>query len=82
MTLCFDFIGGGLGTSGALVVSLIISLTGGLSKPSFHPVQGPFVVLTVSGSFPEVLHFSLEKLRFVANCFCPMSKCINYTVPD
>ena len=80
MTLCFDFIGGGLGACSALVVSLITNLTGGLGMPSFHPVQGPFGVLTVCECFSEMIHFLLEKLRFIANCFCPMSRCINYTV--
>ena len=52
MTLCFDFTGGGLGACRALVVSLITNLTGQLGKPSFHLVQGPFRVLTVSECFP------------------------------
>ena len=73
MTLCCDFIGGGLGAIGAMVVSLITSYTGGLSKPSFHPIKGPFGALKVSECFPEVLHFCLEKLRFIANYFCPVS---------
>ena len=38
MTLGFDFIGGGLGTCSALVISIITVITGGLGKPSFHPV--------------------------------------------
>ena len=49
MTLCFGFFGSGLGAGGTLFVTLITNLTGGLSKLSFHPVSGPFGVLTVSG---------------------------------
>ena len=42
MALVFDFIGSGLGTSGALVVSPIIDLTGGPIKPFLYLVQSPF----------------------------------------
>ena len=48
MTLCFGFFGGGMGACRALFVSLITSITGGLGKPSFHLVKGPFWVLIVS----------------------------------
>ena len=36
MNLSFDFIGGGLGTCGALVTSIITNLTGGLGNSSLH----------------------------------------------
>ena len=42
MTLCFEFIGDGLSTSGVLVVSIITFLSGMLGKPSLHLVYGPF----------------------------------------
>ena len=38
MTLSVYFIGGGLGTCGALVVSIITNLTGGVGKPFLHSV--------------------------------------------
>ena len=38
IALGFYFIGGRLSNSGALFVSIITFLSGGLSKPSFHPV--------------------------------------------
>ena len=69
MTICFDFIGGGLGACHTLVVSHINNLNGWHSKPSLHPVQNPFGVFTVSQCFSEMLNFPLEKLRFIAICF-------------
>ena len=69
MTLGFDFTGGGLSTSGVLGIGTVVSLAGKFQEPSFHPVYGPFGVLAVSEYFPEVVHFFLEKLRFVASCF-------------
>ena len=56
MTLYFDFICSGLGTCGALVVSLIANLTGWVGKPFLHPVQSPFWVLALCECFPEMLH--------------------------
>ena len=79
MTLGFYFIDGGLSANSALVVSITTTLTGKLRKPSFHPVYGPFGVLAVSEHLPEMIHFFLEKLRFITNCFGPVGKCINYT---
>ena len=46
MTLCFEFIGDGLSTSGVLVVSIITFLSGMLGKPSFQPAYGPVGVPT------------------------------------
>ena len=43
MTLGFDFIGSGLGTCGALVVSSINDLTGGPGKPFLHLVPKPIL---------------------------------------
>ena len=80
MILCFDFIGGRLGACSALVVSHITNLTGWLGKPFLHPVQSPFGDLAMCECFSEMLHFILEKVRFIANCFCSMGKSINYTV--
>ena len=71
MGLCFDFIGGGLGACSALVVSLINNLTGGLGKPSLHPVQGPFGILTVSECCPEMLHFFLGEAQVYCKLFFP-----------
>ena len=48
MTLCFCFIGSGLGACSALTVSPITNLPGWYGKPFLHPVQGQFGVLTVS----------------------------------
>ena len=80
VTLGFDFIGGGLNTSIVLGIGTIASLVGQLSEPFFQPVYDPFGVLTMSECLPEVLHFFMEKLRFVAYCFGPVDKCINYTI--
>ena len=60
MTLCFYFVGGGLGVCGLLTVSPITNLTGWLGRPFLHPVQGSSGVLTVSEYFPEMLHLFLE----------------------
>ena len=75
----FNFIGDGLSTSSALVINIITFLTGRLGKPPFHPVYGPFGVLKVNECFPEMIHFFLEKLRFITDCFSPVSECVNYT---
>ena len=42
MTLCFYFIGSGLGACNALTFSPITDLTGGLGKSFLHPVQACF----------------------------------------
>ena len=68
VTLEFYFIGGGISTSSALGISLI------------HPVYGPIGVLAVGECLPEMIHFFLEKLRFIANCFDPVGKYIDYTI--
>ena len=80
MTLGFNFIGGGLSASSTLVVSIITFPTGRFVKPSFYPVYGPSGVLTVSEFLPEMIHFVLEKLRFITDCFISVGKCVNYTV--
>ena len=82
MNLCFHFIGSGLGACSTLTVSPITNLTGWLSKPFLHLVQGLFGVLTVGESLPEVLHFFLEHLRFATYCLCPVSKSIYYTIAE
>ena len=72
MTLGFNFIGNGLGTCGALAISLIINLTGWPAKPFLHLFQSPFRVFTMGKCFAEMLHFLLEKIRIVTNSFGPM----------
>ena len=54
MTLGFNFIGDGLGTCSALVVSPISNLLGGPIKPFLHLVQSPFWVFTLGECLPEV----------------------------
>ena len=60
VTLCFNFIGSGLGASSALTVSPITNLAGWLGKPFPDLVQGPSGVFTMGEHLPEVLHFFLE----------------------
>ena len=79
MALGFNFIGSGLGACGALVVSLIIDLTGGPIKPFHHLVQIPFRVFTLGECLPEMIHFFAEKLRIATHCLGPMGEGINYT---
>ena len=50
MTLCFYFIGRGLGACSAMTFSSIINLTSGIGKPFLDPVHGPFGVFTVGES--------------------------------
>ena len=79
MTLSFDFIGSGLGTCSALVVSAINDLSGGPVKPFLHLVQSPFWVFALGECLPEMIHFFVEKLRIATHCFGPMGEGINYT---
>ena len=72
MTFGFDFTGGGLGACCALVVSFITNIAGGLGKTSFHPVQGPFGVLTGSECFPEMLHFFFGEAQGYCKLFLPL----------
>ena len=80
MALGFYFIVGSLSISGALGNNIITSLIGRLREPSFQPVYGPFGLLVVSECLPKIIHFFLEKLGFIVNCFGPVSKCIDYTI--
>ena len=80
VSLVFDFIGGGLSTSGVLVDGTVVSLAGKVQEPSFHPVYGQFGVLAASECLPEVVHFIVEKLRFVAYCFGFLGESINYII--
>ena len=80
MTLGFDFIRGGLSTSSVLGISAVASQVSKLRDPYFHPVYDPFGVLAVNECLPEVVHFFMEKLRFVAYCSGPVGKCITYTI--
>ena len=79
MTLGFDFIGSGLGPSGALAVSPTIDLTGRPVKPFLYLVQSQIGVFTLSECLPEVLHFLVEKIRIATNCFGPMGEGTNNT---
>ena len=51
MTLCFDFIGNGMGASGTLAVSPIIDLPGRPVKSSPHLIQSPSGVLQWVSAF-------------------------------
>ena len=60
VTLGFDFIGSGLGACSTLAVSPIINLTGRPGKSFLHLVQSPLWIITISKSFPGMLHFFLK----------------------
>ena len=79
MTLGFDFIGSGLGTCSAPVVSPINDPPGGPVKPFLHLVQSPLWVFTLGECLPEMIHFLVEKLRVATHCFGPMGEGVNYT---
>ena len=68
MTLIFNFIGDRLGSCNALVVNPIIDLTGRPIESFLHLVQSPFGIFPFGESFPEVVLFLLEHLRFAAHC--------------
>ena len=80
MTHGFDFIGGGLSANSVLGIGAVASLVGKFREPSFHPVYGPLGVLAWTECLPEMVHFFLEQLKFVAYCFGPLGKSINYTI--
>ena len=79
MTLCFNFIGGGLGACGALIVSLISNLPGGPAKPFLHLVQSPYKVFELGKCLLEVIHFLVEKLRIATHCLGPIGEGVNNT---
>ena len=79
MTYGLDFIGSGLGASGALIVTPFNYLPGGPVKPFLHLVHSPFWVYTLGECLPKMIHFFAEKLRIVTHCFGPMGEGINYT---
>ena len=78
MTLCFYFIGGGLGACSTLAISPIINLTCWLGKPFLHPVQGPFGVFIVSAFLRGSISF-WSNSGLLQTIF-PISKCIYYAV--
>ena len=78
ITLHFYFIGGRLGTCGALVDSPISNLSGGPIKPFLHLVQSPFGVFTLGECLPEVIHFFVE-FRIATHCLAPMGEGVNNT---
>ena len=63
MTLSFNFIGGGLGAYGAMIVSLTSNLPRRLIKLFLYLVQSPFRVFALGECLPEVIHFFAEKFR-------------------
>ena len=79
VTLCFYFIGGGLGTCSALVVSPISNLHGGLVKPFLHLGQSPLWIFSLDECLPEVAHFFVEKLRIATHCLGPMGEGVHNT---
>ena len=79
IALGFNFIYSNLGICSALVVSLIIDLTGGSFKPFLHLVQSLFWVFTLGVCLPEMIHFFAEKFRIATHCFGPMGEGISYT---
>ena len=79
MTLSFNFIGGGLGTCGALVVCPISNLHGGSIKPFLHFVQSPFWVFTLGECLPEVILLFAEKHSIATHCLGPLVEGVNNT---
>ena len=78
MTLGFNFISGGLGTCGVLVVSPISNPPGGPIKPFPHLGQSPFGYLHCVNAFLRWA-FSLGKLRIATHCLGPMVEGFNNT---
>ena len=75
MTLTLHSMVGRLGTAAAP----IIDLSGRPVKPFFHLVQGPFRVVTIGESFPEVLLFFLKQLRITAHGGGPVGEGLDDT---
>ena len=55
MTICFDFIGSGIGKCGALVASPINDLPEGPVKLLLHLVQNAFWVFILGECLPEMI---------------------------
>ena len=68
MALGFDFIAGGLSTSGILGVGTVASLIGKLREPSFYSVWDPFGNLQRLSTFLRWSISFLEQFRFVTHC--------------
>ena len=79
MTLGFNFIGSGLGTCSALVVSLFSNLSGVLVRPFLHLVQSPFGVFALGQCLPEVGLVFVEKLRIATYCLGSMGEGVDST---
>ena len=75
VTLVFNFIGGRLGTCGALITNL----SGRPVESFLHLVQSPLGIFTFSESLPEMVLFLLEQLRFTVHCGDPMEEGVDYS---
>ena len=63
----------------ALVVNLIIDLTGRPVESFLHHVQSPFGIFAFGESLPEMVLFLLEQLRLATHCCGPMGEGVDDT---
>ena len=78
MTLCFNFIGGGLDAYSALFVIPSVTFLESLLS-LFSTFQSPFMVFALVECLPQGIHFFADKIRIATQCLGPMGEGVNNT---